>query len=83
MNHTEQLQDARLSVWVDYYFTQTQFMVQGGTCMLIGDDHTAIDKAGEAIQKALGCRVVKRKKFYREAGYDQVSSPRVSRVNAP
>ena len=42
--------------------------------MVIGDDHRANDKAGKAIQEALRCRVVKRKKFYREAGYDQVSA---------
>lgn len=46
--------------------------LQGGTCLLLGDAHGAIDKAAETIHKALGCKIYKRKKFYREEGYDAV-----------
>ena len=42
--------------------------------MLIGDDHAAIDRAQDPIQQALGCRIYKRKVFYREEGYDAVSN---------
>ena len=48
--------------------------MQAGTCMLIGDDHAAIDRAEEAIHQALGCHIYKRKIFYRKEGFDAVRS---------
>ena len=41
--------------------------------MLIGDDHAAVEKLEEPIQKALGCHIYQRKMFYRKEGYDAVS----------
>ena len=42
--------------------------------MLIGDDHAAVDRAEEPIKQALGCHIYKRKMFYREEGFNAVSS---------
>ncbi len=40
--------------------------------MFAGDSHKRIDDTAAAAQKRIGCKVFKRKKFYRKAGYSQV-----------
>lgn len=47
---------------------------QGGTCVFAGDSHKRIDDVAAAAQKRLGCKVFKRKKFYRKSGYSQVTA---------
>lgn len=39
--------------------------------LFAGDSHKRIDDTAAAAQKRIGCKVFKRKKFYRKAGYSQ------------
>ncbi|BDA44816.1 hypothetical protein COCOBI_06-2940 [Coccomyxa sp. Obi] len=52
-------------------FVATFPEVKGGTCVFAGDSHKRIDDVAAAAQKRLGCKVFKRKKFYRKSGYSQ------------
>lgn len=56
---------------------------QGGTCVFAGDSHKRIDDMAAAAQKRIGCKVFKRKKFYRKSGYSQVNgSLRLSTIQS-
>ncbi|KAK9908258.1 hypothetical protein WJX75_004935 [Coccomyxa subellipsoidea] len=52
-------------------FVKTYPDVKGGTCVFAGDSHRRIDDMAAAAQKRIGCKVFKRKKFYRKSGYSQ------------
>ena len=47
-------------------------MQQGGTCILVGDDHKLIDETAAMASKALTCKIFKRKKFHKKSGFVQV-----------
>lgn len=48
-------------------------VVQGGTCLLIGDDHAAIGEMERLAREHIKCRPVRSSKYYRPKGHNQAA----------
>lgn len=52
--------------------------LQGGTCVLVGDDVKKVAEAGEFAKKLIGCKIMQNKPYYRTAGHVQVCKSSLS-----
>jgi hypothetical protein len=46
-------------------------MRQGGTCVVIGDEHARVTEAAKAAERHLKCKVMRSSPFWRKEGFSQ------------
>ncbi len=46
-------------------------MVQGGTCVVIGDEHAKVTEAAKAAERHLKCKAFRSSPFWRKEGFSE------------
>ena len=58
--------------WCRCYINTVTGIMQGGTCVLVGDDAKKVAEAAAFAKKLIGCTILENNPYYRSSGHVQV-----------
>lgn len=74
MSHVTRLQkkaEQRSAVLCISLENESKIVPQGGTCVVIGDEHAKVTEAAKAAERHLKCKAFRSSPFWRKEGFSQ------------